>query len=799
MGEELMRRQEGIGNSQEKDGESIPIPESAKEAIEMHRETIEHEMLNDFGLPEVPKQILAEMEHILRAIDAQVREKGYMDECDDAVMEQLRALSVKVAHFKEDPEKIKVAAIPEAGYTVSFDGKSGAVRERAMTEDEQDLLFQLEMWADQMNGLKNIEAFKANREAIEKRAKTKPESERSSFVLEEMQKKYERFGFTPDQVRDLLLVSEEGEIDWLVPEGEDPGLHKLKVLRQIWDTYLSDQEKSRYVKLAAGLTVAGAVEGIAPTLIGQAMDAPTATSAALFALGYLGIEAGTSWVRRALSVDFDQLMQDIMQKQQGLNQQLARDLAFQPGERMTKGEDRGKILETLKRSQEAFQDILYSVARTQAPAVASTAMGLTMMMANDWRLGLISLASAPIAVAISRRNERKRMPLVEKSYEKEGEVAQEVEDQLLAHQDIVLSGMREQMAGRLEELSKQKGDLAHQRRVAREDMYLQSSTLNAGVFAALTAGGAALREMGVEQSGAIVTALVYSGMFRNSWDQIVYSNNSLLDSLKSIQLMEEIFNGYANAEVEADEQRIGASEIEEFSFELDHVSLAFENEKIVDDVSFRVPAGGVVRLEGKSGHGKTTLTRLMSGYYQPTQGAVRIGGHPVSDVKKAGPDSLYSKMAYLSQHPYIFDSGSVKENLLFGNPGASEQDMANVLEELGLARRFRKGGMLNLDEKPRGLSGGEKARLGLARVLLKIRSQENGGVVFLDQATEELDEQTEADVARILLKEKRERPNTTFVIISHREEFMEALANPEEGEGLEIQSVRLEHGKLSHQ
>ncbi len=704
---------------------------------------------------------------------------------------------MKIAHFKDDPEKIHVKSLPEEGFAISYDGKSGAVRDRAMTEDERDLSFQLEMWADQMNALKNIDAFKSTREKLEKRAKTKPESERQGYVLAEMQKKYERFGFTADQVRDLMLVSETGEIDWLVPEGEDPGLRKLEVLRGIWDAYLSGEEKSKYIKLAAGLTAVGAAEGIAPMLLGNAMDSSTPASAALFALGYLGVEAGANFTRRVLSVDFDRLMHDIMQKQDGLNQKLARDLAFQPGEQMTRGEDRGKILESMKRSQDAFQDILYSVARTQAPAVASTVVGLAMMMANDWRLGLISLASAPIAVAISRRNERKRMPLVDASYEKEGEIAQEVEDQLLAHQDIVLSGMREQMAGRLEELSKEKGNLTHQRRHAREEMQFHSNTLNAGVLAALTAGGAALREMGVQQSGAIVTALVYSGMFRNSWDQIVYSNNSLLESLKSIELMEEIFNGYADAEVEADESRVGASEIEAFSFELDHVSLAFENEKIVDDVSFRVPAGGVVRLEGKSGHGKTTLTRLMSGYYQPTDGAVRIGGHDVSEIKKAGPDSLYSKMAYLSQHPYIFESGTVKENLLFGNPGISDAQMADVLEELGLARRFSKGGTLNLDEKPRGLSGGEKARLGLARVLLKIRSQENGGVVFLDQATEELDEQTEAQVAEILLNEKRARPNTTFVIISHREEFIDALAHPDDGEGLAVQSVRLEHGKLA--
>ncbi|MBI5370323.1 ABC transporter ATP-binding protein [Candidatus Uhrbacteria bacterium] len=568
-------------------------------------------------------------------------------------------------------------------------------------------------------------------------------------------------------------------------------------MKEVWEAYLSGEEKTRYLKLAAGLTVVGAAEGIAPSLIGLAMDNPSAKMAAMLALGYLGTQTVTGWVQKKLSVDFDRFLHDIMQKQEGLNQRLARDLAFQPGERMAKGESRGKITATLRRSQDAFQDILYSVAKTQAPAIASTVVGLGMMLANDWRLGLVSLTSAPIAVAISRRNEKKSGPIIEEAYRNEEKIAEEVEDQLLAHQDIVLSGMREQMAGRLEGLAKKKGDLSHERRSARQGMQFQSQTLNGGVFAALTAGGVALRELGVQQSGAIVTALVYSGMFRNSWDQIVYANNSLLESLKSIEMMEEVFNGYADAEVEADDQRIGASEIEEYSFEVDHVSLGLEGEgKIIDDVSFRVPAGGVVRLEGKSGQGKTTLTRLMSGYYQPSQGEIRIGGHAVSEIKKAGPDSLYARVAYLSQHPYIFESGSIKDNLAFGNPDVTDDQMRAVLQELELAPRFTIKGVLQLDEKPQGLSGGEKARLGLARVLLKIRSHENGGVVFLDQATEELDEQTEAQVAHILLEEKRQRPNTTFVIISHREEFVEALSHPKEGEGLSIQRVRLSGGKL---
>lgn len=134
---------------------------------------------------------------------------------------------------------------------------------------------------------------------------------------------------------------------------------------------------------------------------------------------------------------------------------------------------------------------------------------------------------------------------------------------------------------------------------------------------------------------------------------------------------------------------------------------------------------------------------------------------------------------------------------MFGNEDVDEAQLSAVLTELSLHARFSKNGELDLNSPVKGLSGGERARLGLARVLLKIRSQKNGSIVFLDQPTEELDAKTESEVAQILLNEKRAHPNTTLVIISHRDEFIEALRKPVDGQpGLDVQAVRFENGKI---
>lgn len=780
------------------DREPIPMPEDVQEALAIYKETIEHEMVSDFGMPEIPKQILSEMEFIAKAIQQKGKEAMFKNEVDESILDQLQLLAVRIAHFKDDPKDIRLTAMPEEGYTVSFTDREGKRVEREMDVDEQDLLFQLEMWADQLNGIQNIDQFKQSFVALKERAKFKPDAERLPFIEAQLEKKYHAFGFTQEQIHNLVLLGDEKEIAELLPEDDVPGTEKLRIMKEVWDQYLSAAEKSQYIKLAAGMTVAGAIEGIAPSLLGLSMDSSDAKMAGLFALGYLGVQVGAGWVKRHLTNDFDAFLNQVTEKQKGLNERLAQDLVFQPGEKMARGEDRGRLMAALRRSQSSFREIMGSTARVTVPALASTSVGLGLMLANDWRLGLMSLASAPIAIALSRRAERRLEPVIEQTYETEAKTAQEVEEQISAHQDIVLSGMRESMAGRLQELGKEQNKFSHERQRARQDMQFQAgSVLNASVVAGLTVGGVALRGMGVQEAGKIVTALVYSGMFRSSLDQINYTNNSLLEALRGIQEMEEVFNGYAKEEAEADENRVGASEISEFSIDVKDVSLEIDGNKIIDTVSFQVPAGGVVRLEGQSGHGKTTMTRLMSGYYQPTSGEVHIGDHPTDHIKKTGPDSLYQHMAYLSQHPYIFETGNLKDNLSFGNENVADAQMEEVLSELGLAGRFSKNGKVDLASKMQGLSGGERARLGLARVLLKIRSQENGSVVFLDQPTEELDSKTEAEVAKILLAEKRKHPKTTFVIISHSEDFIRQLEEPVDGgQGIGIKRVRFEKGKV---
>lgn len=769
------------------------FPVEMRSDIDAYRKGIEQIFIEQFGVPEIPKEVVVEIDSVLHRIGGVVQERGFVDEIDDIFSEKLRTIAVKLCAYRDEPTDILVESIPEEGYRLSYKTKTGEVVLRMMTLEEQDVLCNLELLADQSNQLRNVQEFSS----VVSRAHTAEHD--PEIVFRDVYHAYRDFGFSQTQVRELMTLIDTQAIFELTPDGKPPGMHKLEVMRDVWDAYLSSPEKSKYVKFAVSMIAVGATEGIAPLFLKHLMDSDVMETAALFGAGYLGSQAATGWVRNMLSMKFDLFVNTILGKPGGLNERLANDLVFQPGEKMAETDERGRLLTSARRSQEAFREILGSVAKTVAPAIASATVGAGMLLGSDWRLGLIALASAPIAVILARRSEKAMRPLIKQTYESEDKMAFEVEEQVGAHMEIVLSGMRDAMAPRLATLSARANELQHDRaRVRGSFDFRIGSVLGPAVTSGLVLAGVALRRLGVPNAGNIVSSIVYASKFRDSFDSIVNQQQEMLQSCSSIIEMEEIFNGYAAEETEKDRHRTGASTLSHFGIKLNNVSLSIGEKQIINDINIAIPSGSVARIEGVTGHGKTTLMKIIAGYYHPTEGEVLVGSKRVDDIKQTGDDSFYEHVSYLSQFPYVFDSGSIGENLRFGNRDVKDDDMRGVLTELHLSERFSDSSIINLDSKVLGLSGGERRRLGLARVILKIRSQEKGGIVFLDEPTEGLDEETENEVAEILSREKSAHPNITFIIVTHRKTFIDTFAKARNGEdGHVVQRIRLKRGQIA--
>jgi subfamily B ATP-binding cassette protein MsbA len=196
------------------------------------------------------------------------------------------------------------------------------------------------------------------------------------------------------------------------------------------------------------------------------------------------------------------------------------------------------------------------------------------------------------------------------------------------------------------------------------------------------------------------------------------------------------------------------------AIELRGVSFSYDSDRpVLQETSLHINAGERVALAGASGNGKSTIARLVARLYDTRAGAVLLAGVDVRDVKLK---SLRSSVIFVPQDPVLFDL-TLRENLLYGNPQATEKELERVskLAQLEtLIRRLPNG----LDESlgPRGnrLSGGERQRVALARALLQ-----HPKVLILDECTSALDELTEKRLFRNL---SHYLENVTTIIISHR-------------------------------
>ena len=182
-------------------------------------------------------------------------------------------------------------------------------------------------------------------------------------------------------------------------------------------------------------------------------------------------------------------------------------------------------------------------------------------------------------------------------------------------------------------------------------------------------------------------------------------------------------------------------------------------ERALEDINFLAKPGELVALVGPSGAGKTTLTYLIPRLYDPTEGIIRIDGHDLRDLRM---DDLATAIGMVTQETYLFHD-TIHANLMYANPKATEEAIIEAAKATNIHQfivELPKGYNTVVGERGYRLSGGEKQRLALARVLLK-----NPIIMILDEATSHLDSESEG-----LIQEALERlyANRTSIVIAHR-------------------------------
>lgn len=201
--------------------------------------------------------------------------------------------------------------------------------------------------------------------------------------------------------------------------------------------------------------------------------------------------------------------------------------------------------------------------------------------------------------------------------------------------------------------------------------------------------------------------------------------------------------------------------ITELSFK--HISFQHQSSvnKAIDNISFKVSIGQTIAFVGPSGSGKTTLVKLLVGLYKPLGGEILYNQHRHDAIDL---DSLRERIGFVTQDTQLF-SGSIKENLLFVKPDASDAEINDVLQKAScqkLLSRAHNGIDTIIGEGGVKVSGGEKQRLSIARALLR-----KPQLLVFDEATSALDSLTEEEITSTI-KQVSEKSNHITILIAHR-------------------------------
>jgi ATP-binding cassette subfamily B protein len=183
--------------------------------------------------------------------------------------------------------------------------------------------------------------------------------------------------------------------------------------------------------------------------------------------------------------------------------------------------------------------------------------------------------------------------------------------------------------------------------------------------------------------------------------------------------------------------------------------------KALDGVSFTASLGQTIAFVGPSGSGKTTMVKLLVGLYRPQLGDIRYDGFSINDIDL---DGLRERIGLVTQDTQLF-SGSIRENLLFVNPNASDEDCMAVLKKAAchtLLARADKGLDTLIGEGGVKVSGGEKQRLSIARALLR-----HPNLLVFDEATSSLDSLTEQEISETI-RDVSMRKDLITILIAHR-------------------------------
>ena len=416
----------------------------------------------------------------------------------------------------------------------------------------------------------------------------------------------------------------------------------------------------------------------------------------------------------------------------------------------------GQILENMTGDVSAMGNSIHQIVEILVQGVLQLIFIAAAMLLEDWRLGLIVLATAPLSFLLSVKISGASGKYHRASLRESAEIYSVVEESY--------TNFATTKAYNLEQAMEEKHSQANRRQQAAQakanfvTSLVQPSVtlLGALTYLAINLAGGYLAVQGVVPIGVVVTIVLFARQFSAPMEQIA---NGLSQMQRVTAASIRVFHFLDQPEEDPRKGEVDPRQIKgEVVF--DHVAFSYNpDQPLIRDLNFVAHPGQTIAIVGPTGAGKTTIVNLLMGFYDITAGDILIDGRPMSQMSRDQARELFGMVL---QETWLF-RGTVAENIAYGRPDATREEIIQACDDAycdHFIRTLPQGYDTVIGDETTTLSGGQKQLLTIARAILADRR-----LLILDEATSNVDTRTEILIQKAMDKLMQGR---TCFVIAHR-------------------------------
>lgn len=416
----------------------------------------------------------------------------------------------------------------------------------------------------------------------------------------------------------------------------------------------------------------------------------------------------------------------------------------------------GQILENMTGDVSAMGNSIHQIVETLMQGVLEMLFIAGAMLLEDWRLGLIVLATTPISVILSIKISGKSRKYHHENFAQSANLFSVVEESYTNFSTTKAYNLEAAMNEKHAQVNNR------QREAQTKATFLSGlaqpiiTLVNSLTFIGVNLVGGFLAVRGIVPVSTVVTVILFARQFSSPLEQIAAGFSQMQ---RTAAASRRVFN---LLDMEEEDPRRGDVHPETVRGEVEfsHVAFSYDPQvPLIRDLNFKATSGQTIAIVGPTGAGKTTMVNLLMGFYDIDSGQIRVDGRPMSKMNR---DQARELFAMVLQDTWLF-RGTVAENVAYGKPGATREEIVRACDEAycdHFIRTLPQGYDTVIGDESTTLSGGQKQLLTIARAVLA-----NRRLLILDEATSNVDTRTE-----ILIQKAMDRlmKGRTCFVIAHR-------------------------------